>query len=104
MDVNWHMLYIPMYLNMPNDVTSAALPSRIKVGTHDMSSVFDVNGDAMEASASDIEIPACAVFKACNGSEKCTVNLLSSSCQLPPRLNGFSTCNGFNLSTVHFGE
>ena len=34
------------------------------VGTHVMLAVFDVNGDATDASASDREIPACAVFRA----------------------------------------
>jgi hypothetical protein len=47
-----------MYLKTPNDVTKAARPSRIRVGTHDMSGVFDVNGEATDASASDNDMPA----------------------------------------------
>ena len=33
-------------------------------GTHDMLAVFEVKGDTTEASASDSEMPACAVRKA----------------------------------------
>lgn len=52
------MLYMAMYLNMPKEVTNAARPSLINDGTHDTSSVFDVKGEAIEASASDKDIPA----------------------------------------------
>ena len=41
-----------------------ALPSRINSGTHDMFGSFDVKGDATEASASDNDIPACALLRA----------------------------------------
>ena len=34
------------------------------VGTHEMLSTFDVKGEATDASASDKEIPACAVLSA----------------------------------------
>ena len=40
------------------------LPSRITSGTQDIFGSFDVNGDATDASASDNDIPACAVLKA----------------------------------------
>ena len=34
------------------------------VGTHSMLALLEVKGEATEASASDNEIPACAVFSA----------------------------------------
>lgn len=52
-----------MYLRIPNDVTIEALPSRIKFGIHDMLGVFDVNGEATDASASERLTPACACFR-----------------------------------------
>ena len=36
----------------------------IRVGTHSMFCIWEVNGEATEASASDSEIPVCAVFRA----------------------------------------
>lgn len=47
-----------MYLKTPNEVTNAARPSQIIIGTHRMSGIFEVNGAAIEASASDKLIPA----------------------------------------------
>lgn len=49
-----------MYLNTPKDVTREHRPSLITSGTHVMFWIFDVNGAATEASASDNEIPTCA--------------------------------------------
>lgn len=46
-----------MYLKILKDVTSAALPSRTKRGTHEMSNTLEVNGAATDASASDRAIP-----------------------------------------------
>lgn len=46
-----------MYLKILKDVTSAALPSRTKRGTHEMSKTLEVNGAATDASASDSAIP-----------------------------------------------
>ena len=40
------------------------LPSRITSGTQEILGSFDVNGDATDASASDNDIPACAVLRA----------------------------------------
>ena len=47
-----------MYLKMPKEVTNAARPSRINSGTQEILGLFEVNGEATEASASDKEIPA----------------------------------------------
>lgn len=52
-----------MYLANPNEVTKAARPSLITVGTQLMSVIWDVNGLATEASASDKLIPAWAAWK-----------------------------------------
>jgi len=50
MEQNWMSEYKAMNLNIPKEVTRAALPSRIKVGTHSMpNSVWDVNGAATDA-------------------------------------------------------
>ena len=49
------------HVKMPHCWKSHALAHmayRITVGTQDMFGVFDVNGDATDASASDREIPA----------------------------------------------
>ena len=40
------------------------LPSLITSGTQEIFGSFDVKGDATDASASDRDIPACAVLKA----------------------------------------
>jgi hypothetical protein len=48
----------------PNEVTSAALPSLIVIGTHSMFAIFEVNGLATDASAFDSEMPALAAFSA----------------------------------------
>jgi hypothetical protein len=47
-----------MNFTMPDDVTKAARPSRISVGTHSIFGFLDVNGLAMDASELDNEIPA----------------------------------------------
>ena len=53
-----------MNLKQEKLVTKAALPS-FKIETmHEISYIFDVKGAAIEASASDKEIPISAVFKA----------------------------------------
>lgn len=49
-----------MYLKTPNEVTNAARPSHIIIGTQRISGILEVNGAAMEASVSDKLIPACA--------------------------------------------
>ena len=41
-----------------------AITDFINVGTHSIFGRLEVNGDATDASASDREIPACAVFSA----------------------------------------
>lgn len=61
-DKNCVKLYVTIYLKIPNDVTKAARPSRITVDTQVMLACFDVNGLAMEASASDKLIPAWAAL------------------------------------------
>lgn len=61
-DTNWVKLYIQMNFTTPNDVTKAARPSLIVVGTHSMLGFFEVNGLATEASAFDNEIPEFAAF------------------------------------------
>lgn len=43
---------------MPKAVTIEARPSLIKVGIQEMFGLFDVNGDATEASVSDNDTPA----------------------------------------------
>lgn len=63
-ETNWTMLYKAMYLKTPNDVTKAARPSLITVGTHSILGVREVKGEATDASASDSEMPACAVLRA----------------------------------------
>ena len=50
-------LYKAIYLNIPNDVTNAARPSCSNRGTHDISNIFEVKGDATDASVSDKAIP-----------------------------------------------
>ena len=45
-------------------ILKIGLPSRITCGTQDIFDSFDVNGDATDASASDNDIPACAVLRA----------------------------------------
>lgn len=52
-----------MNLTIPNEVTSAARPSRITIGTHSILGFLDVNGLATDASAFDNDIPALAVNK-----------------------------------------
>jgi hypothetical protein len=80
-EMNWVRLYMHINLTMPNEVTSAALPSLLKcfvklsiffskdimlrkvksylivIGTHSMFGFFDVNGLATDASALDNDIP-----------------------------------------------
>jgi len=56
-ETNWQRLYAAMYLNIPKEVTKAARPSRITVGTHEMFGTLDVNGEATDDSASDKDIP-----------------------------------------------
>lgn len=56
-DTNWQRLYAAMYLNIPKDVTKAARPSRITVGTQEMLATFDVKGEATDDSASDRDMP-----------------------------------------------
>ena len=43
---------------MPKAVTMEARPSWIRVGIQEMFGVFDVNGEATDASVSDNETPA----------------------------------------------
>lgn len=50
-------LYAAKYIKMLNEVTSAALPSRISQGTQEISNTLDVNGAATEASESERAIP-----------------------------------------------
>lgn len=49
-----------MNLIIPNDVTNAARPSRITIGTHSIFGFLEVNGLATDASAFDNDIPALA--------------------------------------------
>lgn len=51
-----------MNLTTPKDVTKAALPSRMVIGTHSIFGFLDVNGLATEASAFESEIPELAFF------------------------------------------
>ena len=51
-------------LDLKYQVFKHILPSLITSGTHDIFGSFDVKGDATDASASDRDIPACAVLKA----------------------------------------
>jgi len=53
-----------MYLKILNDVTSAHRPSLITSTTQLIFGVLEVKGDATEASASESEIPAFALFNA----------------------------------------
>lgn len=53
-----------MYLKQQNDVTNAALPSRITCSTHRISVFLEVNGAAADASASDKDNPTSADFNA----------------------------------------
>lgn len=53
-----------MKLKIPKLVTRAHLPSVINVGTQVMSGTVDVNGAAIDASATDREIPMWAAFRA----------------------------------------
>ena len=53
-----------MYLNIPNVVIRAHLPSLISLVTHEISVTFDVKGEATEASNSDKEIPTDALLSA----------------------------------------
>src|SRR2546421_4532899 len=63
-DVNWIAEYKLMYLKQQKLVTRAALPSRISVGTQEMSNMWLVNGAATEASASERDIPTSAALRA----------------------------------------
>lgn len=54
--------YIVMYLNKPNDVTSAQRPSSAKYFTQVIFWSFDVNGAATDASACDSDIPIWAAY------------------------------------------
>jgi hypothetical protein len=47
-----------------NDVTRDARPSLRSFGTHSMFWFIEVKGEAIDASVSEREIPACAAFKA----------------------------------------
>ena len=51
-----------MNLTTPKDVTNAALPSLIVVGTHSMFGFLEVNGLATDASAFDSEMPELAAL------------------------------------------
>ena len=53
-----------MNLKQEKEVTSEHLPSLSNFKTQLISGVFDVNGAAIDASASDNEIPTSAAFKA----------------------------------------
>ena len=53
-----------MYLNILKAVTKAQRPSFITSITQLMFATFDVNGEATDASASDNDIPQCALFNA----------------------------------------
>ena len=53
-----------MNLKIPEDVDSAARPSRITLGTHEMLASRDVKGEATDDSASERETPTCAAFSA----------------------------------------
>lgn len=64
MEKNSHREYKTMNLNIPNEVTKAALPSLMMRRTQEMLATVEVNGDATELSASDREIPACAARNA----------------------------------------
>ena len=59
--MNCVRLYIQINLTIPNDVTNAARPSRITIGTHSIFGFLDVNGLATDASALDNDIPAFAI-------------------------------------------
>lgn len=61
---NYIKLYSSINLNAWNDVVIAHLPSRSKVITQLMSYTADVNGAAIDASASERLIPTSAIFKA----------------------------------------
>ena len=63
-EVNCIAEYKLMYLKQQKLVTSAALPSRMSLGTQEMSKTWLVNGAATDASASDRDIPTSAAFKA----------------------------------------
>lgn len=63
-DTNWQRLYAAMYLKIPKEVTKAARPSRMTVGTHEMFATFEVNGEATDDSASDKDIPVWAALSA----------------------------------------
>lgn len=46
----------------------------MRLGTHEMLGVVEVNGEATEASSSDREMPPCARFRACPCSTRLRVN------------------------------
>ena len=56
-----------MYLKTLKDVVRAALPSMSSLGTQDTLGTLEVKGEATLASASEREMPACAVFRAWGG-------------------------------------
>jgi hypothetical protein len=56
--------YITINLKQVNEVVNAALPSKSRIGTHDISSIFEVKGAAIDASAGLRLIPTSAAFKA----------------------------------------
>lgn len=61
-DTNCVKLYMQINLITPNEVTSAARPSLIVVGTHSIFGFFDVNGLATDASAFDKDMPELAAL------------------------------------------
>ena len=61
---NWIIEYSSMYLKAAKLVTSAALPSLNNLMMGEISWILDVNGAAIDASASDKESPTSAVFSA----------------------------------------
>ena len=62
--VAWIILYNALNLKQLKLVTNADLPSLTTSKTHEISCRCDVNGAAMDASASDREIPTSADFNA----------------------------------------
>ena len=53
-----------MYLKMPNEVMSAARPSLMSTGMQEISPQEAVKGAATDASESDRDTPAFAIFNA----------------------------------------
>ena len=62
--INYIILYNAIYLKHWKLVTNEALPSLNNLTTQEMSYIFEVNGAAIDASASDRDMPTSAAFKA----------------------------------------